>query len=682
MDKWVIGKPDEVFAEKLAKKGSLPYIAAEVLTVRGIYDINDAAAFFGQKLSDPFLLPDMEKAAAVINRAIDEEEKICVYGDYDCDGICSAAILFRYLEAAGADVLYHINTRDEGFGLNSDVINRLYDSGVKLIVTADNGTSALKEAELAAKLGIKLVITDHHKPGENLPRAEAVVNPHRKDSKTPFIDLCGCGVVLKLIAALDGGDYSAAIEQFSDLTALATVADIVPLCGENRVIVTHGMHYMENSENVGLRALIKAADVNPPITSYKLGFMIAPRINAAGRFTAATEAADLFLSEDPEAAKEKALRLCSLNAMRKTTEAGILAECAKMINAAPKIVSGRVITLCGEDWHHGVIGIVAARLLDRFAKPCFIMSCESDDTVRGSARSFPGFPVYEALEYCSDVLLKYGGHSGAGGFSLKKENVESFGVLLEEFAKTLIEKTDYGVPETAARPVSQAIKRLMPDEINLETVKALSVLEPFGEGNPQPEFLIQGAALMSMKPSAKGVHTCAVIGYGNIHFPVMFFGKSPGQTGFTAGDKLDLLVCLEEDNRNGNVKVSVKIKSMRKSGINQSKFFAAENTFECYMRGETDENAKAVLRSGIPDRTDVAEVYKRLTETPFGIEQLYFKVAEKMNYFKFRIILEIFSEFGFIETDYFEQTVVKSHNIKKAELENSEVLKRLKTLSE
>jgi single-stranded-DNA-specific exonuclease len=678
MVKWNIGKPDEVFAKRLSEKGSLPYIAAQVLTVRGIYDIESAAAFFGKTLFDPFLLRDMEKAVDVINEAIEEGRKICVYGDYDCDGICSAAILYRYFEAAGADVIYHINTREEGFGLNAGVIEKLSESGIELIVTADNGTSAVKEAELAAKLGMKLVITDHHEPGEVLPSAAAVVNPHRKDDNSPFRDLCGCGVAFKLIAALDGGDYSAAVEQFSDLTALATVADVVPLYGENRLIVTDGMHFMAHSENVGLRALIKASDVKPPITSYKLGFMIAPRINAAGRFTAAKEAADLLLTEDENEAEKIAQRLCELNNDRKKTEADIIFDCAKMINAAPEIIGGRVLCLCGGNWHNGVIGIVAARLLDRFGKPCFIMTSETEETLRGSARSFPGFSVYEALDYCSDVLLKYGGHSGAGGFSLKKENLESFKTLLEEYARSLLETTDYGVPEIPARPVKQAVRLLSPNEITLETARSLSVLEPFGEGSPQPEFLMQGTVLISMKPSAKGVHTSAVIGYGDVHFPVMFFGKTPEETGYAAGDKLDLLVSLEENEWNGNAKVSLKIKSIRKSGINQSKFFAAENAFECYMRGEIGADGAAIVKTAIPEREEIAEVYKRLSESPAGIEQLYFKVAEKMNYFKFRVILEIFAELGFTSTDHFEQTVRKNHNIKENKLENSEFLKKIR----
>jgi single-stranded-DNA-specific exonuclease len=682
MVKWLIGKPESSAAGELAAKGLLSLAVAEVLISRDIYDIKDAADFFGGEISDPFLLKDMKKAVDVINAAVEAGERICVYGDYDCDGICSTAILCRYLETTGADVSFHINTRAEGFGLNGDVIKRLADEGVKLIITADNGTSALSEAELAKKLGIKLVITDHHEPGGKLPKAAAVVNPHRTGDKSPFTDLCGCGVALKLIAAMDGGDYTSAIEQFSDLTALATVADVVPLRGENRLIVTYGLHYMAHSENEGLRALIRKSEIKTPLTTYKLGFIIGPRVNASGRFATATEAAELFLTEDRAEADKIADRLTELNNARKKTEADIVSECAEMINAAPEKLNCRVLCVYGSNWHHGVIGIVAARLTDRFGKPCFVMSDEDDEIVRGSARSFPGFSVFEALEYCADALTKYGGHSGAGGFSLKKENIGLFSDMLEEFARSKLELLPTGLYETPPRPVRQAVKLITPQEISLETVNALAVLEPFGEGNPEPEFLIQGAELLGLRPSAKGVHTSAVILYGSLKIPVMFFGKAPDDVGYQPGDRLDLLVSLEKNEWNGTEKVQVKIKSIRKSGINQAKFFSAENAYFCYRRGELGSDSGKIAAAAIPSREDTAAVYKLLGAKPIGIEQLYQRVSDKMNYFKFRIILDIFSEFGFTETDYFEQTIKKLSIIKKANLENSEVLAKLKTLAE
>jgi single-stranded-DNA-specific exonuclease len=483
---------------------------------------------------------------------------------------------------------------------------------------------------------------------------------------------------------MEGGDYTSVIEQFSDLTALATVADVVPLRGENRLIATYGLHFMIHSENEGLLALISEAEVKPPITSYKIGFIIAPRVNASGRFATATEAANLFLTEDRNEAKQIATRLSDLNNARKKTEAEIIKDCAELINSSPELVEGRVLCINGKDWHHGVIGIVAARLSERFNKPCFIMSDEDDETVRGSARSFPGFSVFEALEYSTDALSKYGGHSGAGGFSLKKSNIPLFAKMLEEFAISKLGVTPSGLYEPPPRPIKQAVKLITPAEITLETVSDLAILEPFGEGNPEPEFLIQGAELLVLRPSSKGVHTSAMISYGNLKIPVMFFGKAPDEVGYVPGDRLDLLVSLERNEWNGTQKVQVKIKSIRKSGINQAKFFSAENAYYCYKRGEIGEipeTAGKIFAAAIPSREDTAAVYKLLEAKPIGIEQLFQRVSDKMNYFKFRIILEIFSEFGFINTDYFEQTIVLCNTIKKKNLESSEILKKLKSLA-
>jgi single-stranded-DNA-specific exonuclease len=681
MIKWSIGKPDSEAAREIATKGALPYAAAEVLTTRGIFDIKSAAAFFGGELSDPFLIKDMDKAVNIISDAIERDEKICVYGDYDCDGICSTAILTRYLETICADIIYHINLRDKGFGLSSDVIKELAKKGVNLIITVDNGTSALREAKLAKELGMKLVITDHHEPGEILPDALAIVNPHRKDDNSPFSDLCGCGVALKLIAALDGGDYSAALEQFSDLAALATVADVVPLYGENRAIAANGFHYMENSENEGLRALIRAAGMKNPPTSIKMGFIIGPRVNASGRFSSAEEAVKLFLTEDSEEAAQIAEKLCEINIARKKTEAEILENISEMINADPSLINGRVLTLCGENWHHGVIGVVASRLSEQFNKPCFIMSAEDGEIVRGSARSFPGFSVFEALEYCSDALTKYGGHTGAGGFSLKRENVPIFAKLLEEFARENLEITPSGIYEIPPRPVIQAIKRILPDEINLETLDALSVLEPFGEGNPEPEFLIQGAVLLSLTQTAKGVHTKAKFSYGSFKNEIMFFSKAPDEIGFVVGDKIDLLVSLEENIYNGNRKLQLKLKSARKSGIIQSKFLGGENAYYCYLRDEIPETAKEIFRSALPLKEECALVWHLIGAKSAAAEAIYQKIADKMNYFKFRMILDIFTEAGLAEFDYFEQTIVRANTINKTDLTKTQVYKKLKSLT-
>lgn len=428
MKKWTVGSPDLNAAKIISQQGGLSGICAEVLVSRGIDSMEKAVSFFnadtdkdeGERLSDPFLIKDMREAADAILAAVDNGKSICVYGDYDCDGITATALLYSYIECIGGNVRYYINDRSEGYGLCADALKRLAEEGTELIVTVDNGISAVEEAKLAKELGIELVITDHHRPGDILPDAPAVVDPHRDDDLSPFKDLCGCGVALKLAAAMDGGSLDSALEQFSDLAAIATVADVVPLSGENREIVRLGLKYLENTENAGLQALMEAASVKLPVTSTQAAFAIAPRINASGRFASASEAVELLLCEDPDAAAEMAARLNSLNSARKKTEADIMEEIRGDILKNPHILYERILFLYGEGWHHGVIGIVAAKLVERFGKPVFILSGDGDEA-RGSARSVAGFSVHKALTACSGLLTKFGGHSGAGGFPLRKK---------------------------------------------------------------------------------------------------------------------------------------------------------------------------------------------------------------------------------------------------------------------
>ncbi|MCQ2459912.1 MAG: single-stranded-DNA-specific exonuclease RecJ, partial [Ruminococcus sp.] len=413
MKKWNICVPDRKLLNQLILNCQVSQLTAAALLSKGYTNPQAVADNFNtDSLSDPFLIKDMDVAAETINNAIDNGEKICVYGDYDCDGIISTVILFSYLYEAGADVTYYIPERSEGYGLNKNAIDKINDENIDLIITVDNGISAISEADYIYELGMKLVVTDHHQQGDTLPRAEAVVDPHRHDCTSPFKFMCGAGIALKLTAALDGGDYTLAMEQFADLAAIATVADIVSLTGENRYLVTEGMRLIENSDRPSILALKEVCGIkDKTIDSFSIGFGIAPRINASGRFGSPKTAAKLFLCEDEEQCLEIARELDDLNSKRKNTENEILSEIYRMLDEHPEISRQRVLFLCGKNWHHGVIGIVASRLVEQFDKPCFIAS-ESDGEIRGSARSFGEFSVFDCLTYCSDTLVTFGGHPG------------------------------------------------------------------------------------------------------------------------------------------------------------------------------------------------------------------------------------------------------------------------------
>ncbi len=676
MKKWTIGRADPKAVEILSRQGGLSEICAGVLSSRGINTIEQAAEFFnqqeGESLSDPFLIRDMQEAADALTEAIDSGKRICVYGDYDCDGITATAVLYSYIECNGGNVEYYINQRSEGYGLCADAVRRLAESGVEMIVTVDNGISAIEEAKLVAELGMDLIITDHHQPGEALPEAIAVVDPHRADDLSPFKNLCGCGVALKLIAAMDGGDYSMAVEQFSDLTAIATVADIVPLNGENREIVKHGLHYIENTENVGLQALISVSGIKNTITSTGVAFSIAPRINASGRFGSASEAVDLLLCEDPDEAEEMAERLNFLNTERRKTEAEIMEEIRESILANPEILCKRVLFLYGEGWHHGVIGIVAAKLVERFGKPVFILS-DDGEYARGSARSVEGFSVHKALTACSEVLTKFGGHSGAGGFSLTKENISVFDETLQKYA----------ADNFTAMPALtlHADKLITPAELSVQSVSTLSVLEPCGEGNPQPMFAMLAVRLLDVIPLSNGAHTKLRLTYGNTGIYGLMFGMKTEEFPYKAGDILDILACPEINTFGGNTSVNIRISDIRKSGINQQKYFAARTAYEKYRRGEGVEDF--LVPRVVPDRNELAAVYRAVPTDSISFDAAYFAVhSDAINYCKFRLAVDIFEELGLFAADRYSETLRRLPAEGKVNLDDSKILASLRALAQ
>lgn len=669
MKKWIVRKPNKENSARIARETELSSLCADVLAARGFESAEDAVKkFFSDKLFDPFLLKDMTEAAEVINTALENADKICIYGDYDCDGITSTVMLYSYLECMGADVIYRLPERFEGYGLNPDVVREIAKQDVKLIITVDNGISAIAEAELIYELGMKLVVTDHHQPGEQLPKAEAVVNPHRKDCPSVFKNLCGAGVVLKLIAALEDGDYETALNEYGEIAAIGTVADIVELGGENRFIVSRGLELMGNSERCGINALIRKSGVKLPVTSMSIAFGIAPRINASGRFGSPTLAARLLLTDDEAEAEELCNELDRLNECRKNTENEIIDNISKRINNEPEITCSRVIVLSGENWHHGVIGIVAARILERFDKPCFIISIEGD-MARGSARAFGNFSVYKALDYCSSVLTRFGGHMGAGGFSLKASDIPEFERLLLQYAKENFDVMP--VPDVIAD------KLIIPSEITVENVEDLKTLQPFGEGNNQPVFAVVGAEIVRIMPLSNGVHTKLQINYGGMPLELLLFRRSPDELFFKRGDKADFMITMETQVYNGRKSISIIVKDYRKSGMQQSRYFAARDAYEKYKRNEM--LPKAYYEKICPDRNQLVPVYKTIAGGKYSIESLYMSVAcDDMNYCKLHLCVDIFNELGLVRVNPFTQEISVVENAPRAQLESSGILNDLR----
>lgn len=670
MKRWVVRKHDENNSERIMHEAAVSKLCADVLSARGFENATEAAEKFSiSKLFDPFLLTDMKEASEIINAAIENFDKICIYGDYDCDGITSTVMLYSYLDCMGADVTYYIPERSEGYGLNMDAVRKISELGTKLIITVDNGISAIGESELIYELGMKLVVTDHHQPGERLPKAEAIIDPHRKECPSIFKNLCGAGVVLKLIAALEGGDYEVAVNEYGELAAIGTVADIVELVSENRYIVSRGLELIENSERLGVNSLIKTSKLKYPLNSDSIGFGIGPRINASGRFGSPSLAAKLLLTDDQTEAEMLSLELDRLNNDRKKAENEIIEKICEKINENPEIVRKRVIVISGENWHAGVIGIVAARILDMFDKPCFIISIEGDEA-RGSARAFGSFSVFKALSYCSKLLIKFGGHLGAGGFSLKPDDILKFDEKIQEFA----------IENFKIMPIPNIIadKIILPNELTIENIEDLRILEPFGEGNRQPIFVITRAIIEDIRPLSGGVHTKFRVKYGNVYMDMLLFRYATDRVFLKKGDKADFMVTLDTQVYSEKKSIRIIIKDFRKSGMEQNKYFAAKDAYEKFKRGEPlPDNYYSRI---CPDRKELVAVYKKIAVGKCSLDNLYMSMADSnMNYCKTALCADIFEELGLVNINRFTNELGIIKNAPKADLENSKILQALKS---
>ena len=677
MKKWVLRRSDSKKALELTTKYGLDPLLAYVLTARGITEQQDLKDYFSSsgELSDPFEIKDMDKAVERIQSAIENGEQICIYGDYDADGVTSTVILYNYLTALGAMVDYYIPEREgEGYGMHREALDKIAENGTELIVTVDNGISAYDEVEYAKSLGMDVVITDHHRPPERIPNAVAVVNPHRKDCPSKFKELAGVGVTFKLLCALEDGESSVIIDQFSDLAAIGTIADIVSLVGENRLIVKQGLRRIASTDNAGLYALLEVCSLaDKSISGESVAFVIAPKINAAGRIGSVDEAVRMLLSEDDEEALRLANNIAALNTRRRDMEDKINADIADSIARNPKILNQRVIFASGEGWHAGVVGIAAARLAETYSKPTVLMTVDGDGMAHGSARSNDGFSIVDALAACSSVLTNYGGHTKAAGFSLKAENIESFRNMLCEYARI-------NFPEMPKYTV-EIDKIVEPDELTVERVRALDAMEPFGEDNKRPIFALTQAVVDDLIPVAQGKHTRLKLIKDRKVFSVLCFGMETSKAPCKAGDVIDVCFTAELNEYNGNTQVSLKLKEFKPTQLKQNEFFSSKQLYARFMCEEKLPQAA----QEIPTRDDVAPVYRFLRANGGfcgDSTSLYLAVKDKMSYCKMMLILQIMKKERLIDASLHCADI----NVKilpvaeKIDIESSELLQSFKDL--
>lgn len=558
--KWIYYETETEKIDEISNKYNINKLLARILVNRGIKTEKEIKIFLEPTRNDfydAFLLPDMEKAVDRIIKAINNKEKVIIYGDYDVDGITSVTVLKKFLKERGLDVGFYIPNRiEEGYGLNKKAIEKIIEQAYTLIITVDCGISGIEEIEECSKIGIDTIVTDHHEQGDILPNAYAVIDAKRKDNKYPFRDLAGVGIVFKLIQAisiklnLDDKEYL----KYLDIVAVGTISDIVPLIDENRVIAKLGLKLIEVTKNVGLRELIISSNYKK-INSNTISFGIAPRINACGRMGYQEEALKLFLTENIIEAKEITKKLNKYNLERQEKEGNIFKQAIEKLKLE-KIENMDVIVLGDDNWYHGVIGIVASKLTEAFFKPT-ILVCFEDNQGKGSGRSIPNFDLYEALKYCSDYLEKFGGHEMAVGLTIKKENFEKFKAKFEEIAKQ--------------NNVSQIIPKLKIDaeisknDLRLETVDELKKLEPFGEKNEKPYFIYKGLKISSIRALSEGKHLKLSLRDGNQLIDAIGFNLGNLADEYLIGDKVDIVGMLEINEYNGTKKIQINLKDIMKS---------------------------------------------------------------------------------------------------------------------
>ncbi|MCD7723181.1 MAG: single-stranded-DNA-specific exonuclease RecJ [Clostridiales bacterium] len=666
--KWEIAEADKEAASVLSEKFNIDPFIAFLLVARGI---DDELAFSdyisdSKKISDPFLLADMDKAVERIEMAFEAGEKITVFGDYDCDGVTATVLLYSFFKSLGANIDYYIPSRgEEGYGMNISAIDKLCKSGTGLFITVDNGITAFDEAKHIYENGAELIITDHHRLEGEIPKCAAAINPHRAENGMNFSDISGVAVAMKLAAALCGS-VDDVLDEYADLVAIGTVGDIMPLVNENRVFVKSGLQKIKEQPSCGVEALKNVAGyAEKEITAQALAFGLCPRINAAGRMGSASLAAQLLLSESMEEARQHADMLDNENSRRREIEENITAEITESLLKSGRALRDRVIIAQGENYHKGVIGIAAAHITQQFGKPTVVISTDGGELATASARSVEGFNIFEAFSACSHLLERFGGHSLAAGFSIKRENIETFRREINEYA---LQKHT-----VMPAPTVHIDCRLSPHYLDLSLAESLSVLEPCGVGNPQAVFALVGLNIISASPMGKdGRHLQLRLEKKGKALRVVKFNTPIDEFPFEAGDKIDVAVNITPNMYNGAKYLSIKAVDIRKNGVDDAKYFHEKSVYELFVAGKNND------ASVYPDRQACAAVYRLLkakANKKLSIDDIYFLLGS-ISYAQLRFALSAFEECDLIRK--YNGKIAASPAPQRAELEKTKTIKYLK----
>lgn len=712
--KWIIkddsGAQAASAIAKIADKLNIHPIVARLLYNRGYTDVRAVRSFISMEsemLCNPFLMKDIDKGIKRIHSAIKNQETITVYGDYDVDGVTSVCTLYLYLKSKGARINYYIPNRSgEGYGVSNVAIDQIKERGTKLIITVDTGITANEEVEYAKSLGIDVVVTDHHECHLDIPKAEAVINPHRPDCTYPFKELAGVGVVFKVISAYEEKYFgktrgTAALKIFNDyadLVAIGTIADVMPIKNENRIIVSYGLKMIESTERPGLVALMDASvskdsaraerhKKRSKITSGYIGYTIAPRINAAGRIRSAEIAVELFLSTEINEAKRIAEELCLANKERQNEENTIMKEAYEKIEAM-NLDKDPVIVLDADTWHHGVIGIVSSRITEKYSKPSILVSFEGndasspspDDVGKGSGRSIKGLNLVDALCYCSEHLVKFGGHELAAGLSVTRGELDTFRKMINEYARESLAECD-------TMPTVEADCLIDFKDVNITLAQQLQKLEPYGSGNAMPSFVMRDIWVNEISPVSDGKHTRLVLSNGTSTITAMYFSNSPESLGIYNGDKIDVLFNLDINEWLGKKSAQLIVKDIKLAHNGAENGVTASERFAEIWNGATFTKEEDIL----PTRDDFVTVYKfvvfaaRAGFDTFSHRELCIKLSQgadnaNIGYIKLKVIIMVLKELNLVGIEDLENEVYRFtvRYSQKTNLDKSSILRRLK----
>lgn len=696
--------------DEMANALGVHRVTAELLWNRGLCDTAAALRFLRREeelFYDSFLMLGMREAVDRIIPAVESRERIVIYGDYDVDGVTAVSTLYLYLKEHGADVGYYIPNRvGEGYGVSRGAVDSLAAGGASLMITVDTGITANDEVEYAATLGMDVVVTDHHECHGELPKAVAVVNPRRPDCGYPFKELAGVGVVFKLICALEQTFNARSGEErnfirdicmkYSDLVAIGTVADVMPLVDENRLIVSLGMQLIERTERLGLSALLELSGTSETkpgrqpkkrrVTSSLIGYVIAPRINAAGRINSAERAVELFLTDSPAVARQIAGELCETNRKRQNEENAIVEEAYRKIEAEHDFGRDLVIVLDAVGWHHGVIGIVSSRITEHYNLPSILISFDSEAETsvgKGSGRSIKGMNLVNALKECGDYLVKFGGHELAAGLSIERSKLAEFKRRINDYARSVLE------PEHLFTSVTVDCE-LDTRDINLTVAAELYKLEPYGVANPVPVFALRDAVLTDIVPIGGNRHTRMILTKDNVSMTAVYFGHSPESTGFVQGDVIDVVFNLDINEFQNQRSAQLIVRDARYC---RSYLKCLEEQRTIYESADSDP--ASVPDMSVPVRDDFVNVYLYLRhETAKGREKFNFCALDRKlcgiggpdassGYAKLRFVLDIMDETGLMtcekDASDSESCLLRLNNVKsKICLDKSDIYKRLK----